>query len=427
MLIITNAAELATCTSGYKGPKIGKDFRDCGIIKNGALAVMGEKIVAVGSTERILRRFPPRRGDHIIDASGKIVMPGFVDCHTHAVYAGSRAEEYRAKLGGVSYADAHKKRGGIFLTVAATRSATVDTLYRSARNTLSRMAACGTTTVEIKSGYGLSTESELRILRVIQELARSGPLDVAATFLGAHTVPLEYEHDRASYIRMVVNTMLPAIKKEGLAEYCDVFCDPLGFTPGEARKILTAAMRHGLRVRVHAEQTRRFGGMRVAAEFCASSADHCDFARTGDIRLLRTAGTTAVLFPGVQLHLMEWEKRGRMRARAEIIKKAGVPLALATDHNPGSSPIYSLKLIADLGMRFFGLTYEECLNAITINAAHALDRGDMLGSLEAGKQADILIADAPTIAEYLHAVGDGALVYVIKKGRVLFPRRGALR
>jgi len=418
MLIIKNASELVTCRTFGNKPVIGKNFSDCAIIKNGALVIDGEKIIAVGKTEKVLVRFRRKKFSRIIDASGKIVMPGFIDSHTHLVFAGSRAEEYQLKLKGQSYEALHRKKGGIHLTVEATRKAGEDELLHRAEKTLRQMFYLGTTTVEIKSGYGLTLEDELKILLVIKRLKKTAKQDIVATFLGAHTVPLEYRKKRANYVKLIIEKMLPVIASENLAEYCDVFCDPLGFTPKETAAIFSRARELEFKLRIHAEQTARFGGAVLAGNYKTASADHCDFLNGSDIKNLKKSGTAVTLLPGVLLHLAEWKKISRFQEIVKKIKRAGLPLVLATDYNPGSSPFISMKMAMDLAMRFFKLDYNECLNAATINAAYALNRSSIIGSLEAGKQADVLVINAPTLRDYLHQAGDGRIDYVIKRGLV---------
>jgi len=418
MLIIKNIHELATCRSPGNKSAVGKDFLDCGIVKNAAVIIDGENILDVGGTKKILLKYKPSKKDTVIDASGKIGIPGFVDCHTHAVFAGSRAEEYQLKLKGESYEALHKKKGGIHLTVSATRKASENDLFLQAKKVLHEMLVRGTTTVEIKSGYGLNMKDELKILRVIKRLRKSVSQDIVSTFLGAHTVPLEYKNKRSLYIKKIIEEMMPRVKKENLAEYCDIFCDPLGFSPEETRSIFNKARALGFKLRIHAEQTSHFGGARIGAEYNVASVDHCDFLSSNDIKMLKKSGASAVFLPGVFFHLMEFGKQRRLQEIVKRVKNSKVPLVLATDYNPGSSPILSMKIIMDLALRFFKLDYLESLNAATINAAKALGRSDTLGSIEKGKQADILIIDSPTVKDYLHAPGDRRIDYVVKKGNI---------
>lgn len=416
MLIIKNAAEIITASAYKRKPLAGNFFSECKIIKNGTVLASNGKIKALGKSKDILRNFSPDKKDKIIDASGKIVLPGFIDCHTHAVFAGSRAGEYQLKLAGAHYAEIHKKGGGIFSTVRVTRRTSEEDLAAEGLKYADRMFSLGTTTLEMKSGYGLDFKNEMKILRAIQKIRNSAKNTVISTFLGAHTIPAEFKARREAYVGEVIKKMIPYVVKNKLAEFCDVFCDPLGFTPEEAGRIFRAAASFGLKLRIHAEQTAHYGGAKVAAKFKALSAEHCDFMDDADILQLKKSGTIAVLLPGVLFHLMEWEKIRRFRMLVDKLRKAEVPIALATDFNPGSSPVLSLKIIMDLALRFFGLNYAECINAVTVNAALALGIAGGVGSLEPGKYADLLIVDRPSLKEYLHQPGDFPLANIIKKG-----------
>jgi len=399
-MIIKNIKELATCAGN--------------IVTDAAILIDDEKIVAVGKNSEM----SSRKGDQIIDAFGMIALPGFVDCHTHAVFGGSRAAEYDAKLRGMSYAEVQKRGGGILYTVEQTRKASEDELYEGAKMRLREMLLCGTTTIEIKSGYGLSTVEEIKILRVVKRLELSEPQDIIATFLGAHTVPREFKNAREVYIDLVIHEMLPRVAKEKLAECADVFCDPLGFTPEETEKIFTEALRLGFKLHIHGEQTTHFGGAKVAAKFGAVSLDHGDYLDDDDISLLKNSGTTVVLLPGVLIHCMDWGKT-KLAETVVKLKAAGVPIAFATDYNPGSAPILSMKLVMDLGMRLFKMGVMECLGASTIIPAKVLGREKSVGSIESGKQADILLIKAHSTEDYLYQIGDRRFDYIIKKGKVV--------
>lgn len=399
MLVIKNIKELATPEN---------------IISNATIVVDDEKIISVGKTSDI----SPKKDDEVIDATGMIALPGFVDCHTHAVFGGSRAAEYDAKLQGMSYAEVQKRGGGIHYTVGETRKANEDELYESAKSRLEEMLRRGTTTVEIKSGYGLSAEGEIKILRAIKRLQSSEPQDIIATFLGAHTVPKEFSENRTAYVDLIIREILPKIAEEKLAECCDVFCDPLGFTPEETERIFAEAKRLGLKLHIHGEQTAHYGGAKVAAKFGALSLDHGDYLDDEDIALLKKSGTIVVLLPGVLMHCMDWNKINYPELVRKL-KTADVPIAFATDYNPGSAPVLSMKLVMDLGMRFFKMGVMECLRASTIIPAKVLGREKLLGSINVGKQADILLIKAHSVADHLYQIGDRRLDYVIKKGCVL--------
>jgi imidazolonepropionase len=416
-LIIYSAAELVTCAAGPRGARRGTEQADAGILPDGAVAISGNRVAAVGTTDEVLDRY---RGEHtrLVDAAGRTVTPGLVDAHTHLVWAGWRDAEYELRLQGATYLQIMEAGGGIMSTVDATRNSTAYDLTALARPRLARMLAHGTTTVEIKSGYGLSVDGELQSLRAIRELARelthegTGPR-IAATFLGAHAVPREYASNPEAYVDLVVNDMLPAVAAEGLAEWCDVFCDVGAFTAEQTRRILAAALALGMGTRLHANEFERVGAVQVAAEFGASSADHLLVMEAEDIVALRDAGTVAVLLPGTPLGL---GLRDYAPARAMI--EAGVPVALATDCNPGTCPSENLTLMIALACSQMKMTPAEALVAATVNSAHALDRGDRLGSLEPGKLADVVVWDAPNHRHLAYHFGVNLAAEVYVGGRL---------
>jgi len=393
-LIIHSAEELLTCAGDNGGPRRGKAQADAGVIPYGAVAIRGERVVAVGPTEEVIPKF---RDDQtrLIDASGKTITPGLVDAHTHLVWAGWRDEEYELRLKGASYLEIMAAGGGIMSTVRATRLAGEDELKELTRARLMRMLACGTTTVEIKSGYGLSEEGELKCLWAIRDLnlemreEGTGPR-IAATFMGAHAVPEEYADKPDDYVNLVIDRMLPTVASEGLAEWCDVFGDVGAFTVEQTRKILERAKELGLGVRLHANEFARIGAVQLAAEMGAASADHLLVMEPEDIEALRQAGTMAVLLPGTPLGLGLKEY-----APARALIDAGVPVGLATDCNPGTCPSENLGLMISLACSQMKMTPSEAIIAATINSAHALNRGHILGSLEEGKLADIVIWSVP--------------------------------
>lgn len=396
-LIIHSANELVTCraSGGEAGPRKGPAQGEAGILPDGAVAIKGDRIVDVGDTAGVLDR---RRGEEttLVDASGKTVTPGLVDAHTHLAWAGWRDEEYELRLRGASYMQIMEAGGGIVSTVRATREASEAELRELMRPRLARMLAHGTTTVEVKSGYGLSVEDEVKGLRAIRaldlELDRPGQGPrLASTFLGAHAIPDEYTDDPDGYVDLIVTEMLPAVAREGLAEWCDAFCDVGAFTAAQTRRIFAAAREYGLRLRIHANEFARVGAVEVAAEFGAVSADHLLLLEPEDVEALRGAGTIAVLLPGTPLGLGLTHY-----APARALVEAGVPVALATDCNPGTCPSENLALMVSLACSQMKLTPAEALVAATINGAYALDRGKILGSLEPGKLADIVVWDAPS-------------------------------
>ena len=413
-LLIRNAAEVVTCRGapdGVRGPALSR----LEVIADGAVAVRAGRIVAVGESARLLARVQAKE---TIDATGRLVSPGLVDPHTHLVHAGSRHEEWEARVLGRPPGLA----GGIRWTVEQTGEAGDAALTRKAIADLDTMLAHGTTTVEAKSGYGLEPERELRLLRLIRGLRH--PVEVVVTYLAAHVLPTKYAADRAAYVARAIETVPEAAT---LAEYCDVFCDPAGFTAGECRAILEAALRSGMRLRLHADQTGRAGGIQLATELGASSADHLEHAREEDVVELASSRTVGVLLPGVTHHMLEMVpglSTGRltnppypyMPLLARQLVDAGARLALATDYNPGTSPTLSMQAVMQLAARLYRLSYAEIWHMATINAAASLDRGQDRGSLEPGKRADLMIWKVPHHGMVINRFGTNLVDTVIKDG-----------
>jgi imidazolonepropionase len=339
------------------------------------------------------------------------VVPGFVDPHTHLVFAGDRRDELRLRLAGATYAEIAAAGGGIVKTVAATRAASEEELVAAARPRLAEMLAFGTTTAEAKSGYGLELEAECRSLRAIRRLANEQPIELTATFMGAHEVPVEYRGQRAEYVRAIIDEMLPAVAADGLAEWCDVFCEQGVFTPDESRAILDAGLRHGLKPRIHADELALSGGSRVAAEVGARSADHLIFVDDPHARGLAARGVVATLLPAAAFFL----KLGRY-APARMLIDRGVAVALATDLNPGGGFTTSMPFVMTLACFGMNLTLEEALIGATLNAAASLDRADRIGSLEPGKQFDAVVVSGKLTD--LIRVGGPVIRHVIKRGQV---------
>jgi imidazolonepropionase len=400
-LAVINCRQLVTVA----GPGLG-------IIEDGAMLVRDGRIERVGPQAEIEPLIGPNW--EVVDADGRVVMPGFVDAHTHMVFAGNRAVEFEQRCAGVTYREIATAGGGIRATVRATRAATEDELLEAARQHAEWMLHSGTTTAEVKSGYGLSLDDELKILRVIRRLNDTGPLRLVPTFLGAHEVPDEYRGRRGDYLDLVVNEMLPRIAAEHLAEYCDAFCEEGVFTVEETRRVLEAARKHGLGLRLHADQLSNSGGARLAAELHAATADHLEQTDAAGIAALVKAGVQPVLLPGSVFAL------GLHRypaARAMI--DAGLAVVLATDFNPGSSPTPSMPLILFLACTQMKMTPVEAIAAATINAAHSLGRGASIGSLEPGKLADFVIYNCTDYREIIYWVGAPTVAEVWIGGRNL--------
>jgi imidazolonepropionase len=409
-LIIKNAAQLVTC-SGFAA-KCGAAMADLGISEDGALIAEGGIIRAVGPTNRILNGVD-FQGCVVLDASGKAVLPGFVDSHTHFPFAGYRPEEYGWRLAGMHYMEIMEKGGGIFNTMTATRKAGRNELIELGRRRLDAMLAMGVTTVEGKSGYGLDLETEIKQLETMAALNADHPMDIVATFLGAHAVPPEYKGCPDDYIDFIIQVVLPAVTERRLAQCCDVFCEEGVFTPEQSRRLLLEARRQGLQLKLHADEIISLGGAELAAELGALSADHLLQAADEGLDAMARAGVVATLLPATAFSLKEPYARAR-----EMIQR-GCAVALATDFNPGSSFTFSIPLIAALAAQHLSLAPEEIVNALTINGAAALGRADQVGSLDVGKAADIIVLEFPSYLFIPYHLGVNTVQTVIKNGRVV--------
>ncbi len=413
-LAVINCSQLVTL-SGPARPRVGPELRQLSLIEDGAMLVRGEQIERVGARSEIEKLID--KDCEVIDAGRRVVLPGFVDAHAHPVFAGTRTEEFEERSQGTSYQEIAARGGGIQSTVDATRAATLDELLASGKRYANWFLRNGTTTVEAKSGYGLTLEDELKILRAIRRLDAETELRYVPTFLGAHSIPAEYKSRRAEYISLIIDEMLPRIAEEKLAEYCDVFCEQNVFMTDESWKILSAARCHGLGLRMHADQLSLSGGAKLAAELATVTADHLEHTDAAGIAALKSAGVQPVLLPGSVCAL------GSTRypaARAMI--DAGLAVVLATDFNPGSSPTPSIPMILSLASTHMKMSPAEGVTATTINAAYSLNRGDRIGSLEAGKIADFVIHDCDDYRElaYFFGVEHGWRVYAA--GRPVFIR-----
>ena len=408
--LIDNADLVATCAG--LAPRRGSAQRDINGIPNASVAGFEGRIVFVGSATDASKTVTLTANAQVIEGVGCTVVPGFVDPHTHLVFAGDRRDELRRRLAGATYAEIAASGGGIVKTVTATRAASEHDLVNLARKRLDEMLAYGTTTAEAKSGYGLEFASERRILCAIKTLSAGQPIDLTATFMGAHEVPFEYRGRRADYVKVIIEEMIPAIADEGLAEWCDVFCEEGVFTPDDSRAILEAGLRHGLKARIHADELALSGGSRVAAEVGARSADHLIFVDESHARMLADRHVVATLLPSAAFFL----KLGRY-APARMLIEQGVAVALATDLNPGGGFTTSMPFVMTLACFGMNLTLEEALIGATINAAASLDRADTIGSLEAGKQFDAVVVNG--MLTDLIRVGGPVIKKVIKHGRIV--------
>jgi imidazolonepropionase len=409
-ILIDNADLVATCAG--PAPRSGAAQRDIGALSGATVAGHEGRVVFVGHAAEARRTVTPTPDAVTLTARGRTVVPGFVDPHTHLVFAGDRRDELRRRLAGATYADIAAGGGGIVRTVAATRAASEDDLVRTGSERLADMLRQGTTTAEVKSGYGLDLETELRMLGAIRRLSTSQPIDLTATFMGAHEYPVEYRSRRPEYVDLVCETMIPAVARERLADWCDVFCEEGVFTPEESRRILRAGAAHGLLPRIHADELALSGGAAVAAEVGARSADHLIFVDEPHADRLASAGVIATLLPSAAFFL----KIGRY-APARMLIERGVPVALATDLNPGGGFSPSMPFVIALGCFAMNLTLEEALVAATINAAAALDRHHVAGSLEVGKSLDAVVIDG-TLSD-LTRIGAPVISAVIKRGRIV--------
>ena len=384
-----------------------------GAIEAGAIAVADGRIAFVGPMAELTA--PAARLARIVhDAAGRWITPGLIDCHTHIVYGGDRAGEFEQRLEGASYEEIARAGGGIVSTVAATRAASAAELTRSAAARLARLLAEGVTTVEIKSGYGLETAAETKMLRVARDLAAALPVEVATTFLGAHALPAEFAGRADDYIALVTDEMMPQVATDGLADAVDCFLETIGFTADQTERVFARARELGLPVKLHAEQLSDQGGAALLARFGGLSADHLEYVSEAGVRALAAAGSVAVLLPGAFYFLRETQA-----PPIDLLRRHGVPIALATDSNPGSSPVLSLLLMLNMACTLFRLTPEEALAGVTRNAARALGRAATHGTLAPGKIADLAIWEIGRPAELAYAIGANPCRTVVKRGQVV--------
>lgn len=410
--LVVNIAELATLAGPNDKPRRGQQLGELGLLQDGAVAIKDGRITAVGTTRDVTGRIERDGNTRVIDAAGCLVTPGLIDPHTHLVFGGSREVEFMMRLQGATYAEIMAAGGGIQNSMTATREASLDELVASGRTRLKRMLANGTTTLEAKSGYGMDLETEIKQLEAIAQLAAEGPQDILATFMGAHVVPKGWEAD--AYTTYVIETVLPEVARRGLARFCDVFCEVGVFTPAQTERICLAAKGLGLGVRLHADELNDLGGGALAAKLGAYSADHLLMMGEQSIAALAASDTVAIMLPGTPFFLNMAE-----RAPARQLIERGVAIAIGTDFNPGSCFTESMPMMMTLAALHLRMTPAEALAACTINAAHALGLADRVGSLEVGKQADLVVWDVPNHMHLAYHFGVQLTRHVLKRGEVV--------
>ncbi|MFW9787606.1 MAG: imidazolonepropionase [Candidatus Thorarchaeota archaeon] len=416
-LLLTNIGQIATLEGYSNAPKTGEQLNEISIIENGAIAIKNDKIMAVGPTKDILALMTEEPRFPVMEFPGMLATPGFIDSHTHLAFGGSRENDFAMKLAGKSYIEILEAGGGILSTLRSTRTASQDELVRNAFSYAEGMLSMGSTTIEVKSGYGLDNENELKMLRAVNELREKLPINFVSTFMGAHAVPPEYDGKTDAYVSLVTDEMMPDVAESGLAEFCDVFCEQGVFDVEQSRSILLAAKEEGMKLKVHADEIVQLGGASLAAEVGAVSADHLLMASDDGLEDMLKAGTIATLLPATAFSL------DTNYADARKMIDMGLPVALATDFNPNCAN-ESLFFTIALACYKMKMKPREALSAVTINAAHALDRGSSYGSIEVGKTADILILDCPNPEFLTWRFGVNLVHTVISNGQVIHTRLG---
>ncbi len=410
-LAILHAAQLVTL-AGAKRPRVGAEMSDLAIIRDGGMRISDGKIDSVGTSDEIKKNAADAE---IVDAGGQVILPGFVDAHAHPVFAGDRLDDFERRTRGETYEQIAAAGGGIWSTVEKTRAASEIDLFEQAKKHASWFLQCGTTTVEAKSGYGLTVDDELKILRVIRRLNDETPLEFVPTFLGAHAIPHEDRQSPERYVDLVINEMLPRVANEKLAEFCDVFCEQGYFDIEQSREISTAAKKLGLKLRIHADQLSNSGGAKLAGELKATTADHLEKTEDQGIAAMKSGGVQPVLLPGSVYAL-----GSTCYPRAREMIEAGLAVVIATDFNPGSSPSPSMPMMLSLACTQMRMSPAEAITASTINAAHSLGRGDRIGSLEPGRLANFSIFDCEDYREIAYYFGFSQTHSVYVRGRCVY-------
>ncbi len=410
--LLKNPAQIVTVNTNGKGFLSGKEMNEVNVLENHDVVIEGKIIKDFISTNSSSKISAEKR----IDLTGKVLLPGLVECHTHTIFAGSRAEEFKLKLAGVSYEEIASKGGGINKTVEAVRKSSFEELVKIVKPRIDYFISQGITTLEIKSGYGLSYYDEIKLLQVINHLNSIYPIDIVPTFLGAHTFPPEYKNEHEKYLELLTSQLIPYVAENNLAQFCDAFCEATAFSAEETKKIFEAAKEAGLKLKLHTDQFNSIGGLDVALELNATSVDHLEVIKDSDIEKVAESQTVAVLLPGVPFFL----NYGFAPARKLI--DANAIVAISTDFNPGSSHIPNLNLIMSLAALKMGMTIEETISAVTINAAKALELHEKVGSLELNKAADFSVFDAQDYSEIVYNIGKNLNVMTIKNGKVIYER-----
>lgn len=420
-LIVKNIGVLVTCAGAEA--KRGETLREVGLRPNTAVAIDNGRFAAIGDFDELTAVYQTKE---VLDGNGRVAIPGFVDCHTHVVYGGNRVHEFEMRIEGASYMEIMAAGGGIVSTMRHTREASEAQLIKSAVARLDQMLALGSTTVEVKSGYGLDTVTELKMLHVIEQLDQQHPCQLVPTFLGAHTLPPEYKDDSDAYVNLVVNEMIPEVwswyqqshfSEQKIPLFIDVFCEDHAFDVAQSRRILEAGLAVGMQAKIHVDQFNSLGGLEMALYVGVTSADHLEATAVSDIPPLSQSDAIAVLLPAVNFNLgLTAFAAGRQMV------DGGTAVALATDMNPGSAPCFSMPLTMAIGCRYLGLTPAETLNASTLNAAHALGLGERFGSIEVGKTADLLLLDSNDYRNLTYLLGDNLVHTVIKSGSVVYEK-----
>lgn len=412
--LLTNAGQLVTVAGNSDRPKRREELSEISVVTDGAVAARDGMIIAVGSSSDIQESVELEEDAVVVDAAGKVVLPGLVDPHTHVVFAGSREHELEMKIQGVPYLEILARGGGILDTVRSTRAASREELFRAGEKYLDEMLAQGTTTAEAKSGYGLTLDDELKTLEVARDLQEAHPVDLVPTFLGAHAIPEEYKENPDDFVELVISEMLPAVARSGLARFCDVFCEEGVFSVEQTRRILSEAKSLGFELKIHADEMVPLGGAELAAELGATSADHLMVISDHGIEMLAASDTVAVLLPATTFCVM-----GERYAPARKMIEKGVAVALSSDFNPGSSPVNSLQIVMGIACRQLKMTPAEVVSAVTINAAHAIGCASSVGSIEVGKKADLVVFDAKDYRYLVYRFGTNLVDRVIKSGCIV--------